>query len=252
MALQIECVPTLSDNYSFLAYCDQTREAAVIDAAEADPVLLRVQALDLNVTSILSTHHHLDHTAGNPDIARVTGAPIKTHISSIQRVQDASVGLREGDSVRVGDSVGRVLEVPAHTLDQIAFYFEEVPAVFCGDTLFAGGCGRIFEGTPAQMFEALHERLGTLPGDTAVYCGHEYTESNLRFAAETLPDNGAIAARLDAVQAQRKNAAADWHDATPGEMTIPSTIAEEWSTNPFLLAPSVEELARIRTLKDEW
>ena len=124
--------------------------------------------------------------------------------------------------------------------------------MFCGDTLFAGGCGRIFEGTPAQMFDALHKKLGQLPGETAVYCGHEYTESNLRFAAEVLPNNTAIAERLSAVQAIRKQAAPDWHDATAQEMTIPTTIAEERHTNPFLLAHSVEELARIRTLKDQW
>ena len=206
----------------------------------------------MRVTSILSTHHHLDHTAGNVDLAKVTGAPVLAHTSDLGMLAGVTQGLKEGDRIQVGEVTGRVLEVPAHTMDQIAFYFEEVPAVFSGDTLFAAGCGRIFEGTPAMMFEALHEKLGRLPAETKVYCGHEYTESNLRFAAEIEPENEAIAARLEEVQAIRKDAAADWHDATPTEMTVPSTIGEEHRTNPFLLADTIEELARIRALKDQW
>jgi hydroxyacylglutathione hydrolase len=118
--------------------------------------------------------------------------------------------------------------------------------------MFAGGCGRLFEGTPSLMFEALHEKLGSLPAETRVYCGHEYTESNLQFASEIFPDNLEIAERLAMVQEIRKRAAENWHDAKSAEMTIPTTIGQEYKTNPFLLAPTVEELARIRALKDEW
>lgn len=252
MTLQVERVPTLSDNYTYLAYCDESMEAAVIDAAEADPVLVRISELGLNLTGIFSTHHHLDHTAGNPDIAKVTGAPIYAHADNEGRLPGLTHGLREGDTVQVGPHTGRVIAVPAHTMDHIAFYFEDGPLVFCGDTMFAGGCGRLFEGTPELMFEALHKKLGTLPKETRVYCGHEYTEGNLRFAAEISPDNQDIASLLASVQETRKGAAEDWHDATPAEMTIPSTIEQELKTNPFLLASSVEELARVRALKDEW
>ncbi len=252
MTLQVERVPTLSDNYTYLAYCDQSKAAAVIDAAEADPALVRISELGLNLTSIFSTHHHLDHTAGNPDIAKATGALIYAHADNRGRLPGLTNELREGDTVQIGPHIGRVLEIPAHTMDHIAFYFDDGPLVFCGDTMFAGGCGRLFEGTPELMFEALHKKLGTLPADTRVYCGHEYTEANLGFASEIFPDNLEISERLAAVQETRKGAAADWHDATPAEMTIPTTIEQEQKTNPFLLAPTVEELARVRALKDEW
>ncbi len=252
MALQVERVPTLSDNYTYLAYCDESKAAAVIDAAEADPVLVRISELGLNLTSIFSTHHHLDHTAGNPDIAKATGAPIYAHADNEGRLPGLTNGLREGDTVQIGPHTGAVLEIPAHTMDHIAFYFDDGPLVFCGDTMFAGGCGRLFEGTPELMFEALHKKLGSLPVDTRVYCGHEYTEANLRFASEVSPDNADIAERLAAVQEIRKGAVEDWHDARPAEMTIPTTIGQEHKTNPFLLATTVEELARVRALKDEW
>jgi len=252
MGLRIERIPTLRDNYTFLAYCENTREGIVIDAAEADPVVVRLEALGICLTGIFSTHHHLDHTAGNQDLARLTGAPVLAHFSNEGRLPNLSRGLTEGDEVHVGESIGRVLEIPGHTLDQLALVFDEIPAVFCGDTLFAGGCGRIFEGTAELMFTALHDKLGKLPNETLIYCGHEYTEANLRFAAEIEPDDEAIAERLAKVESIRKEAASDWHNATPAEMTIPSTLAEERATNLFLRAITVEELARIRALKDQW
>jgi hydroxyacylglutathione hydrolase len=124
--------------------------------------------------------------------------------------------------------------------------------VFCGDTLFAAGCGRLFEGTPEMMFRALHVKLGALPDDTRVYCGHEYTESNLRFAAHVDPENRAVAEKLERVRAIRARHAADWHDATEAEMTVPSTLAEERATNPFLRARDVAELGRLRAQKDSF
>jgi hydroxyacylglutathione hydrolase len=137
-------------------------------------------------------------------------------------------------------------------MGHIAYVFDEARALFSGDMLFAGGCGRLFEGDAKMMYTALCEKLAALPDDMRVFCGHEYTESNLLFAATTEPDNAAIAAKLERVKAIRASKAADWHDATPAEMTIPSTIAEEKATNPFMRASDAAELGRLRTAKDNF
>jgi len=152
----------------------------------------------------------------------------------------------------VGRQRARILFIPAHTRGHIAYVFDAAGAVFCGDTLFAAGCGRLFEGTPEMMFTALHQKLGALPDSMRIFCGHEYTESNLRFAAHLEPENDAVRAKLERVQEIRSRAAADWHDATPEEMSIPSTLGEERATNPFLRAADAEDLGRIRTLKDNF
>jgi hydroxyacylglutathione hydrolase len=250
MPLRIERIPTLRDNYTYLLVCEDTGEAAVVDAPEAEPVVRRVEAIGARVAKILSTHHHPDHAAANPALAKRYGAPVYGHRSDADRLAGFTHGLEEGDTVAVGRETARILFIPAHTRGHIAYVFDGAKAVFCGDTLFAAGCGRLFEGTPAMMYTALVEKLGRLPGDTRVYCGHEYTQSNLRFAAHVEPDNAAVKAAAERVAKLRANAARDWHDATPAEMSIPTTIAEEHATNPFLRAGSVEELGRRRAAKD--
>ena len=252
MGLRVERIPTLGDNYSYLIACEESGEAAVIDAPEADPVVKRVDALGVQVTKVLSTHHHFDHSAANPDLAKRYDAPVFGHASDNGRLPGLTNGLEEGDTVDVGRQTARILFIPAHTRGHISYVFDEAGAVFCGDTLFAAGCGRLFEGTPEMMFTALHEKLGALPDSTRVYCGHEYTESNFVFAAHVDPDNEAVRAKLERVRKIRATAAADWHDASAEEMTIPSTIGEERATNPFLRAASAEELGRIRALKDNF
>jgi hydroxyacylglutathione hydrolase len=151
----------------------------------------------------------------------------------------------------VGRHTARILFIPAHTRGHIAYVFDDARAVLCGDTMFAAGCGRLFEGTPEMMFAAFR-KLGALPADTRVFCGHEYTESNLVFAAHVEPDNDAVRQKLARVRAVRARRAPDWHDATPAEMTVPSTIGEEHATNPFLRAPDAAELGRRRALKDSF
>ena len=250
MALLVERIPTLRDNYTYLLVCEKTGEAAVVDAPEAEPVQRRALKLGARVTKILSTHHHPDHSAANPELAKRYDAPVYGHASDAKRIPGFTNGLEEGDSVSVGSEAARVLFIPAHTRGHIAYVFDG--AVFCGDTLFAAGCGRLFEGTPAMMYAALAEKLGRLPGATRVYCGHEYTAGNLRFAAHVEPENEAVQRALARVQAIRARAAADWHDATPDEMTVPTTIADEHATNPFLRAGSVEELGRRRAAKDSF
>jgi hydroxyacylglutathione hydrolase len=250
MGLRIERITTLADNYTYLVACEETGEAAIIDAPEAAPVIERVEALGCDVTKVLSTHHHADHCGANPELAKRYDAPVFGHTSEAQRIPGFTDGLDEGDRLCVGQQVARVLFVPAHTRGHIAYVFDDAGALFCGDTLFAAGCGRLFEGTPEMMYTALCEKFAALPDATRVFCGHEYTESNLAFAAHVEPDNEAVRTKVARVRAARAKAAADWHDATSAEMTVPSTIGEERETNPFLRAANAAELGRLRALKD--
>ncbi|UCE87762.1 MAG: hydroxyacylglutathione hydrolase [Deltaproteobacteria bacterium] len=250
MGLRIERIPTLADNYTYLVVCEETGEAAVIDAPEAAPVIARVEALGCDVKKVLSTHHHADHTGANPELAKRYDAPVFGHTSEAGRIPGFTDGVDEGDIIRVGRQTARVLFVPAHTRGHVAYVFDDADALFCGDTLFAAGCGRIFEGTPEMMYTALCQKLSALPDATRVFCGHEYTESNLAFAAHVEPDNKAVHSKIASVRAARSKAAADWHDATPAEMTVPSSIGEERETNPFLRAANAAELGRLRALKD--
>lgn len=242
--MRVERIPTLRDNYTYLVIDEETNEAAVIDAPEADPVARRVSALGVRVTKVLSTHHHLDHSAANPELARRYGAPVFGHASDSARIPGFTDGLEEGDRLRVGHLEAEILFIPAHTRAHIAYVFPG--AVFCGDTLFAAGCGRLFEGTPEMMYRALNEKLARLPDATRVYCGHEYTQSNLRFAQTVEPGNAALKRKIEWVNERRARAARDWHDATDDEMTIPSTIADERATNPFMRVTSPEIIASVR------
>ena len=251
MGLRIESIPTLGDNYTYVIVCEETGEAAVVDAPEAEPVIAKVSELGCRVTKILSTHHHADHSMANPALAEKYGAPVFGHTSDSGRIPGFTDGLEEGDTISVGNQTARIFYIPSHTMGHIAYVFDEAKAVFSGDTLFAGGCGRLFEGDPAMMFDAM-QKLGALDDDVRVYCGHEYTESNLAFAAHVEPSNEAVKSKLDQVREIRANKAADWHDATPAEMTIPSTIAEEHETNPFMRAKTSEELGERRAAKDSF
>ncbi|MDE0886380.1 MAG: hydroxyacylglutathione hydrolase [Myxococcota bacterium] len=250
MTLTIERIPTLGDNYTYLVICDKTREAAIIDAPEAAPVIQRVEACGARVTQILSTHHHPDHSAANAELAERYAVPVIAHVSDAERVPGFSQGVDEGDILKVGEHQARVLFIPSHTMGHVAYVFDDAEAVFSGDMLFAAGCGRLFEGDAQMMYTALCEKLAALPDSMRVYCGHEYTESNLVFAVSVEPDNAAMQAKLQRVRDLRASAAADWHDATPAEMTIPSTIGEERETNPFMRATDAEALGVLRSAKD--
>jgi hydroxyacylglutathione hydrolase len=251
MGLRIERIPTWKDNYTYLLVCEETGDAAVVDAPEVEPVVKRIDAAGARLAKVLSTHHHPDHSMANPALAARYGAPVFGHASDRDRLPGFSHGLEEGDVVEVGRHAARVLFIPAHTRGHIAYVFDGGRAVFCGDTLFAAGCGRLFEGTPGMMFEAM-AKLGALPGETRVYCGHEYTEGNLRFAAHVEPENEAVRSALERVRARRAGAAPDWHDATPDEMTVPTTIADEHATNPFMRARTAAELGERRAAKDRF
>ncbi len=242
--MRVERIPTLGDNYTYLIIDEATNEAAAVDAPEAGPVVARVDALGVNLTKVLSTHHHWDHSAANPELAQRYQAPVFGHASDADRIPGFTNGLEEGDRIKVGQLEAEVIFIPAHTRGHIAYVFPD--AVFCGDTLFAAGCGRLFEGNPKMMHEALNLKLGRLPDETRVYCGHEYTESNLRFALSVEPSNAATQKKMEWVRARRAKAASDWHDATEAEFSIPSTIGDEKATNPFMRLDSPAIIESVR------
>jgi hydroxyacylglutathione hydrolase len=237
--MQIVPVPAFNDNYLWLAHDDESGETAVVDPGDAAPVLAEAQRRGWIIDQVWNTHWHPDHTGGNLSIKEATGARISGPASD--RIPGRDVALSEGDEVHLGRHVGRVIEVPGHTLDHIALIFDDDGVAFVGDTLFAMGCGRLFEGTPEQMYRSL-QRLSGLPDDTRLYCAHEYTLANARYAAHAEPDNEAITQRLAEVQGLR--------DA--GQITLPTTVKQERETNPFVRSTNVEEFAQLRAAKDRF
>jgi hydroxyacylglutathione hydrolase len=240
-ALQIVAVPAFADNYLWLMHDGVSGETVVVDPGDAAPVLAEGEARGWRIGQVWNTHWHPDHTGGNQAVVAATGATLSAPAAEASRIPAIDVALKDGDTVRIGDHVGEVWEVPGHTLGHIAFVFRDAGIAFVGDTMFAMGCGRLFEGTPSQMFGSF-QRLGELPDATQIYCAHEYTLANARFAAAVEPDNGAIAARLATVAAMRER----------GEATVPTTIGEERATNPFLRAVDAEEFAELRRRKDQF
>ena len=235
MALEIVRVPVLSDNYAWLLHDEATGETAALDPGEAQPLLDAAAARGWTIGAVWNTHWHPDHIGGNAGI----GAPVTGPEAERAKIGRLDHGVGEGDTVRLGKSVARVMTVPGHTQGHIAYHFAQDAAIFTGDTLFAMGCGRLFEGSPADMWANM-ARYAALPDETRVYCGHEYTLSNARFAAHAEPGNADIAERLAQVEAMR----------AAGEATVPTTIGEERATNPFLRAGSAAELGRLRAEKD--
>lgn len=238
--LEIIRVPVLSDNYVWLVHDPASDETLVIDPSVSEPVLAAAAERGWTIGQIWNTHWHGDHIGGNAGIVAATGAKVTAPAAELAKIPDVDRPVREGDVVRLGAHEALVMEVPAHTAGHIAYHFGQDGAVFVGDTLFAMGCGRLFEGTAEQMFVNMN-RLAALPEATMVYCAHEYTLSNGRYAIRAEPDNADIAARLATVEAMRER----------GEATVPTTIALEKATNPFMRAGSIAELARRRAEKDK-
>ena len=241
MGIEVVRIPALSDNYIWLAHDAASGETIVVDPAVAEPVLEAAAARGWTISAIWNTHWHPDHTGGNAAIKAATGCTIIAPAAEAARIPTADRLVAEGDTVMLGAFQAAVIDVPAHTAGHIAYHLPDAEIVFVGDTLFAMGCGRLFEGTAAQMFANM-QRLAALPGETTVYCAHEYTQSNGRYALVAEPDNDALVARMAEVDAMRAQ----------GLPTVPTTIALERATNPFMRAASVEQLAERRAAKDSF
>jgi hydroxyacylglutathione hydrolase len=239
--IEIVRIPVLSDNYVWLVHEPLSGETVVVDPAVAAPVLAAAEERGWTISQIWNTHWHPDHTGGNAEIAAATGCLITGPAAEEERIPTLNRKVTGGESVAIGGMRADVIDVPAHTAGHIAYHLPDAKAVFVGDTLFAMGCGRLFEGTAEQMFDNM-QRLAQLPPETAVYCAHEYTLSNGRFALVAEPDNAAIAARMAHVEAARAR----------GDATVPTTIAEELATNPFMRAKTATELAERRAAKDRF
>ncbi|NJK99080.1 MAG: hydroxyacylglutathione hydrolase [Spirulinaceae cyanobacterium RM2_2_10] len=255
--MDIERLPVLTDNYIFLLIDREAKIAAVVDPAVATPVQQRLAALGCELIAIFNTHHHSDHVGGNRELLRLfPQACVYGGVQDRDRIPGQQVFLEEGDRVEFAGRRAEVFFVPGHTRAHIAYYFPptapEAPGdLFCGDTLFAGGCGRLFEGTPTQMVDSL-SKLRQLPDNTRIWCAHEYTLKNLQFACTVDADNTALSQRFVAVRAARQRS----------EATVPSLLGLEKQTNPFLrwddpglqatlgTADGVRTFTRLRGKKD--
>lgn len=236
--MAIIAVAQLRDNYAYLLIDDTSRECAVVDCSEADKVLAAVKTQGVSLTAVLSTHWHRDHVGGNSDLAAaVPGLKVYGASAEHGRIPALTNPVGDGDLVKVGSLEGRVIGIPAHTNGHVAYYFPSLSTVFTGDTLFIAGCGRLFEGGAEVMVRSL-AKLMALPDDTRIYCGHEYTENNLRFALTLEPGNRRLAEKYEATRKLRQE----------GKSTVPSSVAEEKAINPFVRTGSAEiraSLARI-------
>lgn len=257
--MQVHRIPVLSDNYIFLLYEPSRQIAAVVDPAEAQPVLKQLQQFGANLVAIFNTHHHGDHVGGNVQLLQqFPHADVYAGVEDKGRIPGQTFFLQEGDRVSFADREARVIFVPGHTRGHIAYYFppdhpNAAGELFCGDTLFAGGCGRLFEGSPAQMVDSL-DKLCSLPENTRVWCAHEYTLKNLQFAMTVEPNNQDLQTRLREVEVSRKHR----------EPTVPSWIGIEKRTNPFLRWTQVDiqhamnsrdpiqTFAKLRSMKDQF
>lgn len=229
MALVIHMFPCLDDNYGYLVHDPVSGSTAAIDTPEASAIEAALAERGWHLTHILNTHHHYDHAGGNEALKAHWHCTVVGAAGDAARIPGIDLRVSEGDLVALGAHVAQVFEVPGHTSGHIAYYFADAGAVFVGDTLFALGCGRLFEGTPAQMWDSLG-KLMRLPDDTRVYCAHEYTASNARFALSVEPENPALVARAETIRTLRAE----------GKPTVPSTIGLEKATNPFLRVESAE------------
>lgn len=252
--LEIVIIPVLTDNYIYLIHDPVSLETAVVDPALAQPVLTVLEERGWQLTYIFNTHHHSDHVGGNLQLKQRTGCKIIAAQADSGRIPGIDQGVIEGDAVLIGQYKAKVIATPGHTRAHIAYYFADDEILFCGDTLFVMGCGRLFEGTAEQLWQSL-QKLKALPKATLIYCTHEYTQTNGRFALTVEPDNPHLRQRMLEVNRLRSN----------NQPTVPTTIAEELATNPFFREDSealqknigmvgnpVEVFAKVRQMKDSF
>lgn len=239
MALEIELLPILGDNYCYLLRDPSSGVTAVVDPGTAAPIAARLDQLGRGLDWILITHHHADHTGGNLELKQRFGCRIAGPAAEAAKVPGLDLPLSEGDPFSLGDEAAAIIATPGHTRGHISYHFPASHALFCGDTLFALGCGRLFEGDPPMMWTSL-QKLMALDDATRVYCGHEYTASNARFALSVDGGNADLKARAAEIDALRAR----------DEPTIPSTIGRERATNPFVRAANADAFGKLRALKD--
>jgi len=232
--LEIVQIPVLQDNYLYLVHEPTSGDTAIVDPAVDEPVIAELEARGWRLTHILNTHHHMDHTGANLALKRRYDVTVIGPAADKERIPGIDIGVGDGDTVMLGNISADVYFVPGHTRGHIAYHFSADKALFCGDTLFAMGCGRLFEGTPEQMWNSL-SKLMALPDETRVFCAHEYTAANGAFALSVEPKNAALVARMAEVKRLRAD----------GLPTVPSTLALEKETNPFLRPMSAEIQAMI-------
>lgn len=223
MALQVHQFPCLNDNYGYLIHEPEAGVTATIDTPEVAPINAALEEKGWQLTHILNTHHHFDHAGGNEALKAQWNCTVVGAANDAERIPGIDVRVADGDSYAFGQAAAQVFEVPGHTSGHIAFYFADDGLVFVGDTLFALGCGRLFEGTPQQMWDSL-QKLMALPDETVVYCAHEYTQANAAFALSVEPDNEALVARAKEIDQLRAS----------GQPTVPTSIGLERATNPFV------------------
>lgn len=238
--LEIEQIPTRTDNYVYLIKESGQGKVGVVDPSDAEPVIEALDRLGWQLTDIINTHHHNDHTGGNLELKEKYGCTVTGPLADHDRIAGIDVDVADGDTFMLGDAEARVFDTPGHTRGHIAFWFPESKALFCGDTLFALGCGRTFEGTPDQMWNSL-TKLRDLPDDTWVYCAHEYTQSNANFAITIESENNALIERakeIDALRAEDKR-------------TVPSLLGVEKETNPFLRCDDENVAAAVSLSADD-
>jgi hydroxyacylglutathione hydrolase len=241
MTVTASPVPILRDNYAWLLRDSGTGATAIVDPADAEPIIAALEKAGGRLDLILLTHHHADHIAGVDEVRARFNCPVVGAKADLHRLPRLDEAVVEGDTVRLGDSVAQVIDTPGHTIGQINYFFPDGDVLLSGDTLFSLGCGRLIEGTADQMFASLR-KLAALPADTLVCCGHEYTESNARFALAVDPNNAALHDFVSKVEQLR----------AAGQPSVPSVLREELQANPFLLAQDVTTFATLRAKKDRF
>lgn len=240
MTIEVHQFPCLNDNYGFLVHDVETGNTATVDTPEVGPINAALEEKGWQLTHILNTHHHFDHAGGNEELKERWGCTIVGAANDAHRIPGIDVTVSDGDSFALGGSNAHVFETPGHTTGHIAFYFAEDGVAFVGDTIFALGCGRLFEGTPDQMWTSL-SKLMALPDETVVYCAHEYTQANAAFALSVEPDNSALQSRAQEIADLRAK----------GIPTVPTTIGLERATNPFVRPDSVDLQSTIGMTGDD-
>ena len=239
--MRIKIIPCLKDNYSYLIIDESNNSACVIDPSEADPIINFVENNNIKLKYILNTHHHFDHIGGNKELKRKFGSTVLGFKEDSHRIPEIDILLEDDQIWKAQNFIAKIIHIPGHTLGHICFYFFNEKLIFTGDTLFSLGCGKIFEGTYKQMYDSLN-KIKSLPKETKIYCGHEYTLNNSRFCIKHDSENLELKKKVNDISKKIKN----------GLPTIPSTIKEELDCNIFLRTEDLESFSKLRVLKDNF